>query len=362
MIVLKNSEKYSVFKLKNRKGETLILKISNRQTKFINREINYIKKLKKNWLFYKNKIPKISSHGVFSNGINKGKKYYHQKYIAGQTLTQLIHNKKNKSKKIEKLFKFFLKECIPQLRNETNVKKSNLLEDYKELFFKENKKLNNKNLISNLLKKKNLLINNKSYLNISYCLRTIFKSKKFLKIKQGEFFLSNNSHCNFHGGNIIFPNQNQKNFKIIDPDSSWKVNDPFFSLARLIYTFPHDTMEYDQYFLISKNFSKAAKNETISFNVRLNWTKSIEKKYDYIFRDFYFNLNSNYLRKLLTKEEYIRFNLTMILCFLRGINTNYEPKVTFLNNNSNHFLNKGIFLYLFFLPYLNNLTKYFNEK
>ena len=45
----------------------------------------------------------------------------------------------------------------------------------------------------------------------------------------------------------------------------------------------------------------------------------------------------------LTDEEYLRYNLTLILCFMRGINSNYEQKINFLNKKSSIFQNKSIY-------------------
>ena len=52
MDILKNSEKYTVFKI-TKKKKTFILKVSNRSPNKILREINHIRKLKRSSKFFK---------------------------------------------------------------------------------------------------------------------------------------------------------------------------------------------------------------------------------------------------------------------------------------------------------------------
>ena len=230
---------------------------------------------------------------------------------------------------------------------------------FKSLINKEYLKISKKELFKNLLKRKFIIINNQKYLNISKCLEKIFNSKSILNLKKDYTYLSNINHCNFHGGNIIFSNKKCDNFKVIDPDSSWKHNDPFFSLARLLYTYPHDTMEFDKYFLVSKDFERKDRKNLISFKIKHTWSKKIEKNYQIIFKPFFdYPLKKNNINNQLDENEFLRLNLTLILCFLRGINANHQPKINFLTNSSHKFENKGLYLYLFFIIYLNNFMKH----
>ena len=57
--------------------------------------------------------------------------------------------------------------------------------------------------------------------------KKIFKSKKVKSMIKKYKYTCSLNHWNFHGGNIIFPQKKINDFKIIDPDSSWKINDPF---------------------------------------------------------------------------------------------------------------------------------------
>ena len=359
MDILKNSEKYTVFKVARNK-KFLILKISNRSPKKISREVNHIRKLKNSSKFYYKKIPPIIKHGKIEKGINKNKGFYEMAFVAGPTLSDIFKNSIYGKNKRSRVFENLSSSLVQEIRNAKflNQKGKNSFKIFKSLFDIEYKKIIEKDIFKNLLKRKNILINNYYLLNISFCLKKIFNSKKIKHLSKNYSYICKNNHWNFHGGNIIFTSKNGKNFSIIDPDSSWKYNDPFFSIARLIYTFPHDTMEYDKYYLKSEDFIRKNRSKPISFRINYNWNKKVLKNYEDIFKNFFDNFHKkNPFYKKLNETEFLRFNLSLILCFLRGINANHQPKIYFLKKKSHNFQNKGLYIYLFFLIYLNKFTK-----
>lgn len=360
MFVLKNSEKYTVFKFLDNKKRELIQKISNRKYSFIKRELNHISKLKKSSNFYKKKFPKILKYGILKKGVFKGKGYYNQIYINGETFSKLIKEKKISNKKINTIFNFILKTTANELKNNKNIIKRNSFILYKKLFNIEYNKIKKKNLFNEILKYKKIIINNAQFNNLDYYLKFILSSKKIIKFLKKNHIFSSLSHWNFHGENIIIINKKKIDFMVIDPDSSWKYNDSMFSLARLIYTYPHDTAEYDKYF-ITQIKNKNLKNK-LKFNLNFNWDKFSQSRYENIFDKYFFNINRSNFNNILTPKEHIRFCMSLALCLLRGINANYEAKFHYLKKNSNKFLNKSFFLFLFCLVYLKNFIDKFNNE
>ena len=355
MKILKNSEKFSVFRVKNKKKKFFILKIANKNPEKIFKEIELIKKLCESSIFFKQTMPKTLDYGYFKKGLFKSKGFYKQEYISGLTFSQLM-KKKNFSKKESKLIlKPLLKKFIDVARDSKIEKKKKSFSVINKLISKEYKKFSNKYLFSNLEKSKNIYINGKKYKNINFYLKKIFKNKKIKKLYNATSFLSKLGHWNFHGGNIIFPNtKNYKKFYLIDPDATWSLNDPFFSLARFIYTYPHDTMEYNKYFISSDDLKKKNK---LNFQIGSLWKKNILKNYKLVFSQLDTkSLKNNLLLNQLNKEECIRLNLSLILCFIRGINSNFEEKINFLNNKNLKFQNKGIYLYLLTILKLENFS------
>jgi hypothetical protein len=355
MKILKNSEKFSVFRAKDKKKKFFILKIANKKPEKIFKEINLIKKLCTSSVFFKKTMPEILDYGYFKKGLFKSKGFYKQKYIAGLTFSQLMKNKNISKKESKVLTESLYKKFIDVVRNSQIKKKNKPISIIKKLIFKEYKNFSSKYLFSNLEKSKNIYINGKKYKNINFYLKKIFDKKKIKKLDNKNYFLSKLGHWNFHGGNIIFPQKkNYQKFYLIDPDATWSFNDPFFSLARFIYTYPHDTMEYNKYFISSDDLKNIQKKNKLNFNIGNLWEKNTLKNYKFIFSQFDKN---NFLLKELNKEELIRLNLSLILCFIRGINSNFEIKINFLNNENLKFQNKGIYLYLLTILKLEYFSK-----
>ena len=194
-------------------------------------------------------------------------------------------------------------------------------------------------------------------------LKKILQSKRFCNLDKQKKILSKIGHWNFHAGNIIFPNinTNYKSFFIIDPDAKWKINDPFFSLARFIYSYPHDTIENKKYFIFSKIFKNVnyLKND---FKLKINWDKKSKLNYEKNFSEFYKIGNKNNFLNLLSNSEIFRLRICLVLCLLRGINANFENKIRFIDSKGYKFQNHSIFLLLILTKYLDSLSKNLNGK
>ena len=360
MKILKNSEKFSVFKIKDRRYKNVVVKIALKDPKKIFREIQLIKKLTNSSSFFKKCTPLIFEHGYYKKGLFKNKGFYKQQFIPGPTLSQIIQQKKISKKKLNYILKILIKNFLIPIRNSKFTKTNKQIQFIYGLLTNEYKKITSRHLLLNFEKSKKIHINGKSYNNIKFYLNKIFRSKTIKRLEKESSFLSSLGHWNFHGGNIIFPNKkNYNKFYIIDPDATWNLNDPFFSLARFIYTYPHDTMEYNKYSIYSDTFKKTNKNNRINFRTNILWKKTIDKKYKNVFSQFYSkSLKKNILLKSLNKNEYLRFNLSLILCFIRGINSNFEPRINFIDKKTLVFQNKSIYLYLLSLVMLERFVKH----
>ena len=366
MIILKNSEKFSVFKTTDKNNKNIILKIANKNPRKILREIKLIKILCSSSKFFKNSIPDILEHGYFKKGLFKNKGYYKQKYIPGLTFSQIIQNEPISKVKLQTILKILIKKFLVPIRGSKFIKnKRNPANLLSKMIYFEYKKITDKYLLSSLEKSKSIYIDRQKYKNIKFYLKKILNSKSIKKLNKEFFFLSDIGHWNFHGGNIIFPNKkNYNNFSLIDPDATWDLNDPFFSLERFIYTYPHDTMEYNKYLIYSYNLQKIENKNKLIFKHKTLWKKNTSKKYNYVFSEFYKKnfKKKNLLQNSLNKKEYLRYNLSLILCFMRGINSNFEPKLNFLDKKAFIFQNKGIYLYLLTLERLKILENYLDQK
>ena len=85
-----------------------------------------------------------------------------------------------------------------------------------------------------------LKIENKYYQKLENSLDKIFSKKVFLDLDNQDKFLVDMGHFNFHGENILISDLKKLDkFKLIDPDTRWKILDPMFSMARYFYTYLH---------------------------------------------------------------------------------------------------------------------------
>ena len=188
--------------------------------------------------------------------------------------------------------------------------------------------------------------------NLLYSIKKILNHEKYFEIanKPLEMFLS---HANYHGDNLLI--NNDKIF-IIDPDVSIPIVPRSFALARFIYTYIHDSAEYCDYNIYTEWFNKGI----AYFDLRSNVSSEITESYEYIFSDL-LNFSSKNIKifndlKIFSKEE---LQLSYLFCLLRGIKAN-QSNINFIKKDGlNYFQEKGTFIYLNCVKYLNWLLKDF---
>ena len=79
------------------------------------------------------------------------------------------------------------------------------------------------------------------------------------------------------------------------------------------------------------------------------WPKEINSAYKNMF-------DINLINKNLNKIDKLRFNLSYLLCLLRGVNANYEEKISFFKNKSNFLQNNGIFFSLLAIKFAHQIA------
>ena len=62
-------------------------------------------------------------------------------------------------------------------------------------------------------------------------------------------------------------------------------------------------------------------------------------------------------KKFNNNIDNFRFNISYLLCLLRGINANYQDEIKFINKDINLFRNSGIFFALILIKYADQLSK-----
>ncbi len=348
--VIKSSESNLILSVRDGKNYA-ILKVAQRGNAKLEKEHETILKLKKFSKIYSSFLPDTYLDGKINKDLFSNKFYFFQKYLKGTTLSQLIQKNKIKLNKANHISNALIEKLIliieEDLKNCVNQKPSEI---FRKLIMTEFQNLIKRPHLHFVSSNLRLKIGNKFYKNLENSLERIFSKKIFLAMDEQDQFLTNLGHFNFHGENIIISDpKDVKRFKLIDPDTRWKVLDPIFSLARYFYTYSHDTAEKKNYYIKSNIFDLKSNNKTFYFKTNIIWPTIVKKVYEKMF-------NENLLKKKFDKFEKFRFSLTYLLCLLRGANANYEEKVFFLKNNINQFKNNGVFLSLLAIQYAHEIA------
>ena len=90
-------------------------------------------------------------------------------------------------------------------------------------------------------------------------------------------------------------------------------------------------------------------HKTFYFDTKMLWSNEIDRVYKKMF-------DVNLIKKKLNTAEKFRFNLSYLLCLLRGINANYEEKIFFLKNKSEFLQNNGIYFSLLAIKYAHQIA------
>ena len=335
-----------------REGANLaILKIGQRGNASLEKEYETLLRLKKFSKIYNFFIPEIYLNKKIKSPLLNNKFYFFQKFSPGLTLSALIQNNKikpNKAKNISKILVGKLTDIAKEdLKNSVNQKPSELLRKLLMVEFQNLIKRPHLHFISSNL---NLKIGNKYYKKLENSLDKIFTKKIFLELDNQDQFLVDLGHFNFHGENILIRDIKKINeFKLVDPDTRWKILDPMFSIARYFYTYSHDTAEKKKYYINSNIFNLKGNSKTFYFDTKILWPSEVQKVYKKMF-------NTKLMSKKINRFEKFRFNLSYLLCLLRGINANYEEKIVFLKNNSKLLQNNGIFFSLLAIKYAHQIA------
>ena len=335
-----------------KEGKNLdILKIAQRGNASLQREYETILKLKKFSKVYNFFLPEVYTNKKIKSVLLKNKFHFFQKLLPGLTLSKLIQKsiiESNKAKHVSEILVNALITIMEEdLKNCVNEKPSEL---FRKLLMMEFQNLIKRPHLYFMTLGSNLKIGNKYYNKLENSLNKILSKKNFLDLDKQDQFLVNLGHFNFHGENIIISDLKAANkFKIIDPDTRWKILDPMFSMARYFYTYSHDTAEKKKYYINSNIFDLKGNSKTFYFDTKILWPSEVQKVYKKMF-------NTKLISKKINRFEKFRFNLSYLLCLLRGINANYEEKIVFLKNNSKLLQNNGIFFSLLAIKYAHEIA------
>ena len=358
--ILKSSDKYLIGIAKNSTDDNFVFKIANKDNESLNKEVNRINELRNQYPFMKKRFAPILDHGVIEEGYHKGKCYYLSPLMPGDTFSHFVQEPSVNHLDIKRAFYFLITEILKFCRDHKfdpgyNQSSGSLIKSYiKQSIFRFNDLPN----IRVLLELDNLKINQYKKDNINKVVNQILDHPSVKKLDELNSFISEVGHWNFHGDIVLIEDlKAPEKFKVIDPDINIDTCDPLFTLARFLYTYPHDTADYNQY-IIESNCLYPTQDKNIYFNIRTMWPQVVSKLYSGLFNSI-LPQHSSKVTELVTEfgneNELLRLELSYLLCLLRGVSANYEDIFTIPSGKLNFFQNKGIFLYLQTGIFANNM-------
>ena len=343
--VLKSNNKFLILRCLNNLDEDVVLKISLLKSNSLEREFERLLNLAefsdKNINYLK---PRYFSK--FQDGPYKSLYFYEQDYIEGLTLSSNIRNLNiNELNNIDKLF-FDLEKSSYDISNHLNQNNNSLTYISLESLINESLEyLSNSYFYKNLFAQEKILNNGNKLENLYIAIKKILSHKNYSEISKKPLRMIL-SHSNYHGDNLIFL---KNKVYIIDPDVSISIVPRSFALARFIYTYVHDSADYHDYDIHTKWYSEG----NPSFLLKRNISSKVDNSYKKIFGDL---LNFEEKKLLFNKTKIFsieEIKLSYLYCLLRGIKAN-QSNIKFLNNNNlDYFQEKGTFIYLNCLNYVN---------
>lgn len=335
--ILKSNSKYLVIKNKNK-----VVKYDLRGKEKLNNEYLRINDLIKNDEFYREHLVPACNFSKSEIFIFSDVYSYEMPYIKGDSFSKIIRNNsisiKNKKYYFDHLWNKFLNESVKK-KPKHKVKKILWKNKLKSI----SKNISDIHYLSNLLYTK-IVINGNEISNPKKLLTDFFEYKS--KSYDGY----NCVHGNFHSENIIIPfDKKVENFKIIDPDCNLKDTDSFFSLARFLYSYVHDTVENNK-FSISTNM---VTNKPYNFTINYYWKKLVLNSYA-LFENLIIEKGKNFATDHNTNQLLKSF----ISCLLIGINAN-ENGIQITKEDNNRYISKSnsLFIFLKALNYVNYFMK-----
>ena len=112
--------------------------------------------------------------------------------------------------------------------------------------------------------------------------------------------------------------------------------------------------------LISKSL-KNLNSTKHTFQTKIIWPSVIKKKYENNFSEF-FTLKDKKKLNLLNENEKFRLKICILLCLLRGINSNFEKRIQIIDDKGIKFKNNSIYIFLTLLKFLKTFANEIKKK
>jgi hypothetical protein len=344
----------------------VICKIANTNNNILEREFVKIQRLLKHNPQLAKRMPKLLDHGIVQNGPYEDRPYYILEFISGRSFGFYLQNETKSKEETSNV----VKTIVSSLLDTFEESKFDKAYDYiggswlRGQIESAERKLHNLEYVKHFTQSDEISVNGVKLRSLGKCLEEIFSSDIFLRLDKELSFMSTLGHWNFHSENILISDKSNKtNFFVVDPDPHIDLGDPLFGLARLLYSFPHDTSEHEKFEITSDaflpNFDGADE-----FFVHSSWSGQVIKNYNLLFAGLdgegYYELEKLDDR-LQNPIVAARLDLNLLLCLVRGVSINHDSNLTYLNDSLRTFRSNGLYLFLTSISYANQIVERFRK-
>ncbi|NQU59383.1 MAG: phosphotransferase [Rhodospirillales bacterium] len=363
--VLKNGS--TLVLLLERDTGPVVCKIAHDNSGFLEREAARIQQLKARYPLLGVRMPEIIDQGVIASGLQQDKTFYLLEYIEGRTLAKTLQDEastKEGSFEIIRTVTSLLVDCLDEHDCDPGLdgRSGQWLFDYTSEAYHRLLALEHIGYLASL---DEIVINGQKRKSLSWCFDKIFSSSMFAKLNDGPSTISILGHWNFHAENIILPTgTDPSGFYVIDPDPKIDVSDPLFSLARLFYSFPHDTAEQNQYYIETDALIPSSPNSN-KFNVHYTWPKNVIESYGALYTGI---VEGNHFNpalldpRLADLKMSVRLDLCFLLCLLRGTSINHSNEFWVVDENLTKFQNSSVLMFLNVVEFANLVVSRMQEN
>ncbi|MDO8435353.1 MAG: hypothetical protein Q7S89_01595 [bacterium] len=348
--ILKSSDAYLIF-ICEEGGEKFVYKIAHENHGKLDKEVARIRELAVTYPRLSVRLPIIHDHGTIESGPHAGKRYYVQSYFSGNTFSHHLQSSFTSASAVRDIFGTILRTLVDiSFEHVPNTVYDRRGGDfYREAFMREFDRLRVLPNLSYLASQEYVTINGERYPSLRTLLDRIGTSSALAALQERPSFIASLGHWNFHGDNIIINDiQLSDRFKVIDPDVSIDENDPLYGIARFLYSFPHDTAEYEQYLIHSPVFVHSPAIEPV-YEIRSLWPEVVHRNYAGMFASVFATGDDGIAARdtrFADPMTLVRLKLALLYCLVRGVNANYEETIEFIEGRMTEFRHKSTLLYL----------------
>ena len=331
----------------DRPDGTVVCKIAKEDNAKIRREIDRIADLKQRFSHLARWMPASLGEGLIEGGVLEGRLFSLQQFVSGPTLSQLLQGQTSQQD-IAATMSNVVTNLIDHIEDHRPIDSGQGWFD--GMIRAAFTRILDLPLVGAVARLPEVTINGQVRKGLRSSVERIIDSPAFDQAIRKRPAIAGLGHWNFHGENIILNAGFSEGFAVIDPDVSLDECDPMFGLARLLYSFPHDSAERSEYLIASDLLMPRGGTIDGRFDVSFTWPEQVMENYRSLYRGVLdgklpqvYALDGRFASD---SRLWYRLQISLLLCLLRGVGVNYRASYPLNYGDMTHFQNEAVFLLL----------------